>query len=304
MPEAPCIDDYALIGDCHTAALVSGEGAIDWCCLPASTAATASDGLLGEAGGTCIVTVNAEDGSQRRDDLDGTLVLSTMLRSASGEARLLDCLAIPDDESRRWHERLLLRVAEGIRGAVPLGCWSSRGSTTARPGPGSGNHGSGTYTALGGNDGLRCWSDAALTPAGDHALEASVSVRAGEGLRLALPYRRPEELDGNVRPLEPEAGNGIVRLGNAATRQLQLDAYGHLLEQSWRWYERRNAPDDDYWRASSSTSSTPPPSAGMPGPRAVGVARRTSSFRLLERPVLAGPAPRARARRALRAQGA
>jgi GH15 family glucan-1,4-alpha-glucosidase len=39
-----------------------------------------------------------------------------------------------------------------------------------------------------------------------------------------------------------------VRAGNDASGQLQLDAFGHMLDQSWRWYGRGHEPDDDYWR--------------------------------------------------------
>src|SRR5690349_4960348 len=116
----PDIGDYALIGDCHAAALVSSDGSIDWCCLPRFDARSCFGRLLDwQLGGYCAITPADEECSQFRRYLGDTLVLETTFRTPGGEIRLIDCFTMRTG-GRKEPYRQILRIAEGVRGRVPL----------------------------------------------------------------------------------------------------------------------------------------------------------------------------------------
>ena len=120
------IGDYALIGDCHSAALISRQGSIEWCCLPRFDSGSAFGRLLDRHGGGHCSVAPADDGPWEyvRTYLEDTLVLETTLLGPGGEARLLDCftvrgspavtLALVTDDSR-WQTILLGQLFHPIR---------------------------------------------------------------------------------------------------------------------------------------------------------------------------------------------
>src|SRR5579871_6224545 len=112
------ISDYALIGDCRSAALVSSQGSIDWCCLPRFDSSSTFGRLLDtdRGGYYSLAPVDGEYSTSRRY-LDETLVLETSFEADTGGARLIDCFAMPQDDSEVGTRRLL-RVLEGVRGSV------------------------------------------------------------------------------------------------------------------------------------------------------------------------------------------
>ena len=117
----PPIADYALIGDCHAAALVSREVSIEWCCLPRFDSGSAFGRLLDRRqGGHCSITPT-EPGPWEyvRAYLEDTLVLETTVQGPAGEAKVLDCFTVPP-HADETEPRRILRVIEGVRGAVEL----------------------------------------------------------------------------------------------------------------------------------------------------------------------------------------
>src|SRR5438034_3366340 len=92
------IEDYALIGDCQTAALVGREGSVDWLCLPRFDSGACFAALLGgpEHGRWLLVPVGATR-AVRRQYLDDTCILETTFEAEEGAVTLVDCMPICAD---------------------------------------------------------------------------------------------------------------------------------------------------------------------------------------------------------------
>jgi GH15 family glucan-1,4-alpha-glucosidase len=109
------IEDYALIGDRHTAGLVSKTGSIDWLCLPRFDSGACFAALLGdESHGRWQLCPSGDIKQVHRRYRGDTLVLETEFHTGDGVVRVVDCMP------RRKHRPNLIRLVEGVSGRVPM----------------------------------------------------------------------------------------------------------------------------------------------------------------------------------------
>ncbi|HZR14790.1 MAG TPA: glycoside hydrolase family 15 protein [Acidimicrobiia bacterium] len=109
------IEDYALIGDTRTAALVGRDGSIDWLCLPRFDSGAVFAALLGDrANGRWIITPEAEVRRTRRAYRPGTLVLDTEFDTVDGDVRVTDVMPT------RGEYPSVVRIVTGLRGTVRM----------------------------------------------------------------------------------------------------------------------------------------------------------------------------------------
>ncbi len=191
------IEDYALIGDCHTAALVGRDGSIDWLCLPRFDADACFAALLGgpEQGRWLIAPAAADLTRTRRSYRDGTLILETVFETDDGAARLIDCMPL---SSERWD---VVRIVEGLRGSVAM-----RMELIIRFGYGAivpwVRQPDGTLLATAGPDTLELHTRIATRGEQLHTV-ADFDLHAGERVPFVLNYRPSHEL---AQPaIDPEA---------------------------------------------------------------------------------------------------
>src|SRR2546422_3861610 len=109
------IEDYALLGDLQTAALVGRNGSVDWLCFPRFDSGACFAALLGDNGhGRWLLAPTDDGASPKRRYVDDTLVLETTWETSDGVVRVLDFMpprgVAPD----------IVRIVEGVRGLVEM----------------------------------------------------------------------------------------------------------------------------------------------------------------------------------------
>jgi GH15 family glucan-1,4-alpha-glucosidase len=109
------IEDYALLGDLQTAALVGRDGSIDWCCFPRFDSGACFAALLGTPeNGRWLLAPTDEILSTTRSYRKDTLILETIHETASGAVRVIDFMP------PRGKDPDIVRIVEGIRGRVAM----------------------------------------------------------------------------------------------------------------------------------------------------------------------------------------
>ncbi|HEX6403011.1 MAG TPA: glycoside hydrolase family 15 protein [Pseudonocardiaceae bacterium] len=196
------IEDYGLIGDLHTAALVGRDGSIDWLCLPRFDSPACFAALLHDesAGRWSLAPARAGSCTRRRYRGD-SLVLETEWETPEGTVRVVD--AMPP----RGRAADVVRVVEGVSGRVPI-CMELVVRFDYGSVPPWVRLIDGQYCAIAGPDAVWLRSDVSIEQA-QGRMGARFEVQAGQRVPFVLTYDashapRPPAVDGLVAVADTE----------------------------------------------------------------------------------------------------
>ena len=204
----PDVGDYAVIGNCRTAALVSNRGSVEWMCVPTFSDPSLFGAILDrEAGHFAIAPV--EEARVSRTYLPGTNVLQTTWETATGKLRLTDCLVLPDarkPELYAQHE--LLRRVECAAGEVEVDVSFAPRYDYGRERARFARRGKLGWQLTNCSFGAMLASDIELGEDRDQArLHGRVRLKSGDARWLSFAYDQDEA--SIVAPLGEEAGTRL-----------------------------------------------------------------------------------------------
>jgi len=197
MLRTPQVSDYAFLSDCHSSALVSCDGSIDWCCMPRIDSRSCFGRLLDwERGGFCRVAPETDYRMERRYRAD-SLVLETLSRTQQGAVRVVDCLLMREG-GRHDPYRQIVRLIEGLEGDVPIRIDVVPRFDYGAIEPWVREAVGGGFQVVGGADGLLVSSDLPLAVEGRHRRACRTTIAAGARRHLSMIYADPESLESGL----------------------------------------------------------------------------------------------------------
>ncbi|PIO93379.1 glycosyl hydrolase [Pseudomonas syringae] len=179
---AALIEDYALLGNCETAALVARDGSLDWLCFPRFDSTACFAALLGgDEHGRWKIAPTAEVIAVERRYRDGTLILETVFETRDGRAMLVDFMPM---KTSGHVVRMVVGLSGRVEFAVDLAIRFDYGSSV----PWVERKDAHTLTAVAGPEMLVLRSPVALHPQ-DHHTASHFHVDEGERKVFTLAYQ-------------------------------------------------------------------------------------------------------------------
>jgi GH15 family glucan-1,4-alpha-glucosidase len=198
------LEDYGVLGDTQTAALVSRQGSIDWLCLPRFDSGACFAALLGhERHGRWALHPTVPVRQVTRRYRHDTNVLETELSCDGGKVRLIDCMP------PRGRGRDVVRIVEGVAGEVPFAleliARFDYGATVPAIEPDAGG-----LALVAGPNALRLRAGVPVTVGDDDIVRASFTVRHRQRVPFVLTWypsfeAPPPEVDPEVALRDAEA---------------------------------------------------------------------------------------------------
>ncbi len=231
----PSIGDYAVIGNCRTAALVSSDGSIDWLCVPTYSSPSIFAALLDRDGGHFSVRPKAPFHAERRYLPDTNVLETTFHVDGGGRLRVTDCMPLPAEptgeiepahELEPQHE--ILRRLECLEGEVEVEVELAPRPDYARRRTAFAQRGKLGWQLTGCRFSAFLHGEIGLAPDPRlAALVGSARLRAGEARALSFTY---DENEAAVLP----------PLGDWARRRVEDTA------SWWQWWTGRASYQGEY----------------------------------------------------------
>ncbi|HTT03145.1 MAG TPA: glycoside hydrolase family 15 protein [Steroidobacteraceae bacterium] len=197
------IADYAVIGDCETAALVDREGSIEWLCWPRFDSQACCAALLGSDENGYWRLASTGPGSRSRCYRRDSLILESRVQTADGSAKIIDFMPVRGQASD------VVRIVRGERGVVRLCSDLCMRFDYGRRRPHFIGHSAQCVIATAGPHAARLAADVPLNCTADGRCKTEFAVRAGEQRVFVLTYfvsyeREPPAVDAEQALAETE----------------------------------------------------------------------------------------------------